>query len=91
MRDEDLRRRLEKLITLKEHPSTLPAIREAAAKAEERVRAQMRESRPGQYRRSERGRLPEATDIILEALLRDMDGWTAEVAFPWHTHRPRGG
>ena len=38
MNDDDLLRKLEKLVALKEHPSTLPAIRDEAARAEERLR-----------------------------------------------------
>lgn len=38
MSDDDLRRRLEKLVALRDHPSTLPAIREEARRAEERIR-----------------------------------------------------
>lgn len=51
MKDDDLRRRLEKLVALRDHPSTLPAIRDEAAKAYDRLNAKVQEAPEFSYYR----------------------------------------
>lgn len=84
MDNDDLRRRLEKLVALKEHPSTLPAIREEAARAEQRLRE--RAGYVNQFQRPEHSpRLEDYPDF--ERFLRDINRETAKI---WPTIRPRG-
>jgi hypothetical protein len=91
MKDDDLQRRLAKLVALRDHPSTLPAIREEAKRAEERLRAQVRDEEPGPGRYQRMFVKHNQQTVEFERFLRDLDRETAKVVFPWHLNKPEEG
>lgn len=83
MKDEDLCRRLEKLAALRDHPSTLPAVRESARRAHERLRGFTPTDTPGRFRRREW-----EEDPLMRHIMKELNRQTAMHKFPWHFNRP---
>lgn len=91
MNDDDLRRRLGKLVALRDHPSTLPAIREEAARAYDRLNAKRQEAPEFSYYRYRPGRPYQGTpddDPVVRSMMREINRQMARMVFPWDIHKP---
>ena len=89
MNNDDLRRRLEKLVALRDHPSTLPAIRDEAARAYDRLNTKRQEPRPGRYYRGENLYCGSPDDDpMVRSMMREINRQMARMVFPWDIHKP---